>query len=208
MSYLIEINNATQDQKDQVMNAWVNGTFRRTFLHGRVVKVTFVPGAWSGYTSPGGHIVLNADATHQNQWAVFLHELGHIADYWYLTDHWKSVCLAEIGVDPPDPTLWRYRYSEMYANSFARYYPPEGMSSPMWATFTEATMNGSQDGPTFSDVPETHPYYSEIEWAAENGVTNGYPDGTFKPDDDVSRGEMAVFLERANKVPIGTEPTR
>ena len=50
--------------------------------------------------------------------------------------------------------------------------------------------------PTFSDVPEDHPYYDAIEWAAANGITIGYPDGTYQSDRAVSRGEMAVFLQR------------
>ena len=31
----------------------------------------------------------------------------------------------------------------------------------------------------------------------ELGITTGYTDGTYRPNDPVSRGEMAVFLDRA-----------
>ena len=55
-------------------------------------------------------------------------------------------------------------------------------------------------GPRFSDVPTDHQYYDAVEWAATNGITVGYPDGTYRPDDPVSRGEMAVFLQRAGGV--------
>ena len=32
---------------------------------------------------------------------------------------------------------------------------------------------------------------------AELGITTGYPDGTYRPNTPVTRGEMAVFLDRA-----------
>ena len=35
-----------------------------------------------------------------------------------------------------------------------------------------------------------------VAWAAESGVTTGYPDGTFRPDQWVTRGELATFLLR------------
>jgi hypothetical protein len=39
-------------------------------------------------------------------------------------------------------------------------------------------------------------YTSSVAWAAENGITTGYPDGTFGPDKPVTRGEVATFLYR------------
>lgn len=49
---------------------------------------------------------------------------------------------------------------------------------------------------TFPDVPETHPFHTEIEWAAAEGVVAGYPDGTFGPAGIVSRQAAAAFLYR------------
>ena len=53
----------------------------------------------------------------------------------------------------------------------------------------------------FSDVQDpAHPFYKPIYWAANAGITKGYPDGTFGVDRDCSRGEMMMFLWRyANK---------
>jgi hypothetical protein len=51
-------------------------------------------------------------------------------------------------------------------------------------------------GTTFSDVLSDHWAYSFIEsiWAA--GLTAGFPDGTYRPDNPVTRAEMAVFLKK------------
>lgn len=48
----------------------------------------------------------------------------------------------------------------------------------------------------FKDVPETHWAYKAIEELAEMGIINGYEDGTFKPDDAVTRAEVATMLDR------------
>ena len=46
-------------------------------------------------------------------------------------------------------------------------------------------------------------YYSPISkaithlaWAVEVGIVNGYPDGTLKPEDSVSRVQVAVMVQR------------
>ncbi|MDO5750493.1 MAG: S8 family serine peptidase [Rothia sp. (in: high G+C Gram-positive bacteria)] len=50
--------------------------------------------------------------------------------------------------------------------------------------------------PSFSDVPTSHPFYKEIEWMKAQGITTGYPDGTFRPQDSVNRDAMAAFFYR------------
>ena len=49
----------------------------------------------------------------------------------------------------------------------------------------------------FSDVQNpAHPYYNAIYWAANAGITKGYPDGTFGINKNCTRGEMMMFLWR------------
>ena len=48
----------------------------------------------------------------------------------------------------------------------------------------------------FSDVPPDHEAFEAVEWAAEVEVTTGYGDGTFKPEQPLSRRHARVFLER------------
>jgi hypothetical protein len=50
--------------------------------------------------------------------------------------------------------------------------------------------------PTFPDVPLTHPFWDEVEWARGYGIASGFPDGTFRPGDPVSRQSMAAFIRR------------
>jgi len=60
--------------------------------------------------------------------------------------------------------------------------------------------------PTFTDIPTSHPFYKEIEWAAAEGIVTGLPDGTFRPTTVVTRGAIAAFLYRAAGDPPFGEP--
>ncbi|SCQ75729.1 Hypothetical protein PFR_JS20-2_1868 [Propionibacterium freudenreichii] len=59
---------------------------------------------------------------------------------------------------------------------------------------------------TFSDVAPSTMYYKEIEWAAHQGITTGWPDGSFRPVTPVARDAMAVFLYRQSGSPAVTLP--
>ena len=47
----------------------------------------------------------------------------------------------------------------------------------------------------FEDVSIFHPFAQWIAWLKNNGITSGYADGTFRPDNFISRAEMAVMLK-------------
>jgi len=50
----------------------------------------------------------------------------------------------------------------------------------------------------FTDVPADKQFYREISWLAEQGVTTGWPDGSFRPVEPVHRDAMAAFVYRYN----------
>ena len=52
----------------------------------------------------------------------------------------------------------------------------------------------SADAVSFSDVGSDYWAASEIADLADKGVLNGYPDGTFKPDSNVTRAEFAKII--------------
>lgn len=49
---------------------------------------------------------------------------------------------------------------------------------------------------SFTDVTPEHAAFDAIELLKANGITAGYPDGTFKPDNFTTRVEFTVFLYR------------
>ena len=44
------------------------------------------------------------------------------------------------------------------------------------------------------------PFYKAILWAVENGITTGYTDGTFRPGNVCTRGNIVTFMYRASLV--------
>ena len=56
--------------------------------------------------------------------------------------------------------------------------------------------------PVFSDVGEDHPRRWDVEYAADYGWFQGYPDGTFRPEQTVTAAHTALVLRRA--FPEGT----
>lgn len=48
----------------------------------------------------------------------------------------------------------------------------------------------------FSDVPSNHPFADEIAWMHATGISTGYQDGTYRPNDPVTRQAMSAFLQR------------
>ncbi|WP_394141259.1 S-layer homology domain-containing protein [Cytobacillus oceanisediminis] len=51
--------------------------------------------------------------------------------------------------------------------------------------------------PGFTDVPTTHRYYSIIAAVENQGIMNGKGDGTFDPEGNLTRAQMAVILTNA-----------
>ncbi|WP_424116554.1 S-layer homology domain-containing protein, partial [Rothia aeria] len=50
------------------------------------------------------------------------------------------------------------------------------------------------------------PFYKEIVWMHQRGITTGYWDGTFRPHDPVNRDAMAAFFYRYAGAPGYTAP--
>ena len=49
---------------------------------------------------------------------------------------------------------------------------------------------------SFSDVREGRYFYQAVVWAEENQIANGYPDGTFQPNQNITREQMVTMLFR------------
>ena len=71
--------------------------------------------------------------------------------------------------------------------------------------------------PTVKDLPKTSPYkdvattnpdYPAYIWAADAGITSGWDDGLFHPDDYATRHTLAAFLYRAAGSPDGAAHLR
>jgi hypothetical protein len=117
------------------------------------------------------------------------------------------------------------------ANTVALYHLDEGIGNLIGDTsgFSGGPSDGQRryggitNGPewtydtpygiSFTDVTPSHWAYPWIQSMARFEITVGYPDGTFRPDNLVSRAEIAVFLMKGihgagySPPPVGGAPT-
>ncbi|MGM7671288.1 S-layer homology domain-containing protein [Microbacterium sp. A93] len=70
-----------------------------------------------------------------------------------------------------------------------------------YSDFDDEFDNGSGEEPSapFSDVPVDHAFAREISWLAGQDVLSGYRDGTFRPAQRISRGEVARVLTQLHE---------
>jgi hypothetical protein len=55
--------------------------------------------------------------------------------------------------------------------------------------------------PTFNDVAPGSPFYDYVETAAHSNIVSGYADGTFRPNNNVTRGQLSkIVVTAANHV--------
>ncbi|MFJ7825423.1 DUF4855 domain-containing protein [Psychrobacillus sp. NPDC096623] len=54
----------------------------------------------------------------------------------------------------------------------------------------------------FKDLSKTSSYYKFIDAIAQNDITTGYSDGTFKPKVVVNRAQFSTFLKRVYELPL------
>jgi hypothetical protein len=92
------------------------------------------------------------------------------------------------------------------------YHPGEAVSRQAMAAFLHRLAGDvppASSVPAFADVPATHPFFDDIQWMAEEGISTGTPQPggkpLFEPGANVSRQAMAAFLHRyAGDVPPGS----
>lgn len=82
----------------------------------------------------------------------------------------------------PNDSITRAEFVKLLSN----------IADSMGETITEdETASGK-----FSDVKSGEWFVPSVEWAAEAGLINGYEDGSFRPDAQITREEMATIIAR------------
>jgi hypothetical protein len=111
-------------------------------------------------------------------------------------------------IDVKDPTYWAYYFIHaLFAAGITRgygdgrYRPGEPALRSQIAAFIIRAKYGNTFSyamiPYFSDVPDSFWAFDYIQKMFDEGVTTGYPDGTYRPTENVTRAQMAAFIARA-----------
>lgn len=100
---------------------------------------------------------------------------------------------------------WYYDYVDYVAKkgyfvgtSKTTFSPDQSMTRAMFVVVLARHDGVKVDNSkrSFSDVPAGAWYAGAVKWASENGIVNGYADGTFKPNQPVTRAQMCAFMDR------------
>jgi glucose/arabinose dehydrogenase len=131
----------------------------------------------------------------------------YVADY--LTgDIFKIDCTVSFSDIPSD--FWAEEYTErLFCNKITtgcsseplNYCPGKAVTRKQMAAFIIRAVEGEPEGectePPFSDVLVDNFFCVFIKRMKELGITSGFGDGTFRPNESVSRAQVAAFIVRA-----------
>jgi hypothetical protein len=155
--------------------------------------------AWNGIStgSQPGPTYKPSDAVSRQAMSAFLYRLAGSPAF---ADP-ATATFSDVGPSNPFFTEVEWMDAEHITTGF-----PGGLFKPV-APVTRQSMSafmfrmagepaGPFPAPGFSDVGAGHPFYEQISWMADSGVSEGYQDGTFKPAAPVTRQAMSAFMQR------------
>lgn len=124
-----------------------------------------------------------------------VNDFSGVADY-----DQSTVLFTDVDTEAWYNSAVRYVYENglMTGTSSAAFSPATAATRGMLATVLYR-MEGSpavSGGVSFSDVPEGRYDTEAIAWASEQGLLLGYGDGSFGPDDVITREQLATLLCR------------
>ena len=117
--------------------------------------------------------------------------------------------LAEPFKDVPDDywcrdaIIWGYNEGIIKGFTQTRFAPVEEVTRAQLVTMLHryaGSPKATGDLSVFTDAADiAAPYRAAAVWAVENGVVQGYKDGSFRPDLPISRAQLAVILARYDR---------
>jgi beta-N-acetylglucosaminidase len=94
------------------------------------------------------------------------------------------------GIYKPDASITRAEFASLVVRVLDTNSTQAASQSASIATYTAAESQ-------FTDVPANEWYFESVTTAAQLGIVGGYPGNVFKPNQSISREEMAVMIVRA-----------
>ncbi|MDR0491460.1 MAG: S-layer homology domain-containing protein, partial [Oscillospiraceae bacterium] len=92
--------------------------------------------------------------------------------------------------------MFAYTHGLMIGTASDMFSPNNPITRAMIVTILYR-MEGSPEvagGSEFTDVPDGQWYTDAVIWAAENEIVRGYPEGDFRPNDNITREQFATIL--------------
>lgn len=106
-----------------------------------------------------------------------------------------------------EPISWAQAEEISVGYVDGEFKPLREVTRAEFASFAYRALQPTEDGTgetEFTDVPESDAAYDAITWMASHGISKGYSDGSFRPDQPITRGEVAELMFRTDGV-VGGE---
>lgn len=154
-----------------IMRGWEDGTFRpsNTTDRGAMAAFFYRLSGDTSYVAPKNPSFKDVPTTHP-----FYKEIEWMKSKG-ITTGWPD------GTFRPDSNVNR----DAMAAFFYRFAGSPEYSAP--------------DDSKFVDVSKTSMFYKEISWMNDKGISKGWPDGTYRSNESITREAMAAFIYRYNE---------
>ena len=126
---------------------------------------------------------------HASQYAIVIDDHSHAAE--------AALPFTDVNADDWFSDVVRYVYEQglMIGTSDREFSPNLTTTRGMIVSI----LNRLEDGPTaeaagFTDVADGDWYADAVNWAASEGIVAGYEDQTFRPNDPITREQLAAML--------------
>lgn len=183
---------------------------------------------WTGSEYDGRayatHVIIGAmfdKPTIENVSPLVIHELGHAFMYKTMgctyEDHMTNEKLQEyiklrgIPNSYTSKSQWKKRPAEIFAEDFRYLFGDKNHKSLEFKTFDSDNAPSEEikefmlglieeEVMEFKDVDKLDWFYNSIKKVNEKGIMTGYKDGEFKPNQSITRAEIAVIASRLLEV--------
>lgn len=137
-----------------------------------------------------------ASGSCQISFDAFMHFGNHVQPYNDLEEHWAK-----------SDVIYLHRKGLVSGIGAGAYGVNQPITRSQMAVLLNRLGLAEENGlaPAFQDVKPAHWAYMDISRAAAAGLMAGYPNGEFRPQQAITRGEIAVVLVRAFDLKMGNQ---
>lgn len=182
MAAFLDVSHSTTHAEDiwwlaseEISSGYSDKTFRGTSAVARQDMAAFL---WRASNLPS----YRASAKDKEAFTDVNEGTSHAQDIWWLAAKGISTGYSDGTFKGQDTVVRQDMAAFLYRLAGSPAYTPS-----------------QADKKQFVDVTEKTPHAREIWWMATIGLTQGYGDGTFRPQNAVTRADMAAFMRRFYK---------
>lgn len=179
MAAFLDVSHSTTHAEDiwwlaseEISSGYSDKTFRGTSAAARQDMAAFL---WRASNLPS----YRASAEDKEAFTDVNEDTSHAQDIWWLAAKGISTGYPDGTFKGQDTVVRQDMAAFLYRLAGSPAYTPS-----------------QADKKQFVDVTEKTPHAREIWWMASIGLTLGYGDGTFRPQNAVTRADMAAFMRR------------